>query len=212
MKYAQFFLPKQLVVLGQALGAARCTRLDLRKVIIIISHKNINNNLLTIKVKVQCLILKPTATQYPTSQKIGITSYLSSAETDHEVSNEGVLSLSGAMADHHTPAVTLSHLATKKHRTTQATFYSETHLSAYLLVAIKLLCAGHSRLQGLGDRADLVDLEQQAVAGLLGHTLGDALRVGDCEVVTHHLDAGAGCEVGPCLPVILVKGVLDGHD
>lgn len=71
--------------------------------------------------------------------------------------------------------------------------------------------AGHSRVQGLGDGADLVDLEQQAVAGLLGHALGNALGVGDREVVTHHLDAGAGCEVGPCLPVVLVKGVLDGH-
>lgn len=90
-------------------------------------------------------------------------------------------------------------------------FYRRTHLPLSLFTVIKLLCAGHSRLQGLGDGADLVDLEQQAVAGLLGHALGDALGVGDREVVTHHLDAGAGCEVGPCLPVILVKGVLDGH-
>lgn len=116
------------------------------------------------------------------------------------------------MADHHTPAVSLGHLATNRHRTTQAPFfYRRTHLPLYLFIVIKLLCAGHSRLQGLGDRADLVDLEQQAVAGLLGHALGDALGVGDREVVTHHLDAGAGREVGPCLPVVLVKGVLDGH-
>lgn len=76
---------------------------------------------------------------------------------------------------------------------------------------IMLLCCGDSRLQGLCDGADLVDFEQQAVAGLLGHTLGDAFRVGDCEVIAHHLNAGAGCEIGPCLPVILVKGILNGH-
>lgn len=69
----------------------------------------------------------------------------------------------------------------------------------------------HSRLQGLGDGADLVDFEQQAVAGFLGHTLGDAFGVGDREVVAHHLNGGAGCKIGPRFPVILVKGVLDGH-
>lgn len=76
---------------------------------------------------------------------------------------------------------------------------------------ITLLWIGHSRLQGLCNGADLVDFEQQAVARLLSHTLGDALGVGDSEVITHHLNARAGCEVGPCLPVILVKGVLNGH-
>lgn len=40
--------------------------------------------------------------------------YLSSAETDHQVSDEGVLRLSRAVADHHTPAVTLGHLAAKR--------------------------------------------------------------------------------------------------
>lgn len=115
------------------------------------------------------------------------------------------------MADHHTPAVSLGHLATNTGPHKPLFFYRRTHLPLYLFIVIKLLCARHSRLQGLGDGADLVDLEQQAVAGLLGHALGDALGVGDREVVTHHLDAGAGREVGPCLPVVLVKGVLDGH-
>lgn len=81
--------------------------------------------------------------------------------------------------------------------------------SSYIVIA--LLSCRHSRLQGLSDRADLVDFKQQAIAGLFGHTLGDAFRVGDCEVITHHLNAGAGCEIGPCLPVILVKWVLNGH-
>ena len=34
--------------------------------------------------------------------------YLSSAESNHQVSDEGVLRLSGAMADHHAPTVRLS--------------------------------------------------------------------------------------------------------
>lgn len=39
--------------------------------------------------------------------------YLSGAQTDHKVSNEGVLCLSRAVADHHAPAVALGHLAAK---------------------------------------------------------------------------------------------------
>ena len=46
--------------------------------------------------------------------------YLSSAEADHQVSDEGVLCLSRAMADHHAPAVALSHLAAKRKRHTLA--------------------------------------------------------------------------------------------
>ena len=142
--------------------------------------------------------------------------YLSSAETNHQVGNEGVLCLSGAMADHHAPAVTLGHLAAEK---------KKTHIRKTLLGQLRLylhswdfgnkacrLCCGHSRLQGLCDGADLVDFKQQAVAGLLGHTLCNALGVGDGEVVAHHLDTGAGGEFGPPLPVILVKGILDGHN
>lgn len=41
-------------------------------------------------------------------------SYLSGAEPDHQVSDEGVLGLPGAMADHHTPAVALGHLASER--------------------------------------------------------------------------------------------------
>lgn len=56
--------------------------------------------------------------------KIGMKSYLSSAETNHQVSDEGVLCLSRAMADHHTPAVTLGHLAAKRQRHMQALLMS----------------------------------------------------------------------------------------
>lgn len=68
----------------------------------------------------------------------------------------------------------------------------------------------HSRLKGLGDGSDLVDFEQQAVAGLVRHGFSDTLGVGHGEVITHHLDASAGSEVGPSLPVILVKWILNG--
>lgn len=39
--------------------------------------------------------------------------YLASAQANHEVSDEGVLCLSRAVAHHHSPAVGLSHLTAK---------------------------------------------------------------------------------------------------
>ena len=71
---------------------------------------------------------------------------------------------------------------------------------------------GDSRLDGLGDGADLVDLEQEAVAGLDVHGLLDALGVGHGQVVPDDLDAGRAVELGPCCPVVLVKAILDGHN
>lgn len=56
--------------------------------------------------------------------KRGMENYLSSAETDHQVSDEGVLCLSRAMADHHTPAVTLGHLAAERQRHMQSLLMS----------------------------------------------------------------------------------------
>lgn len=66
-----------------------------------------------------------------------------------------------------------------------------------------------SYLDGLGDGTDLVDLEQQGVAGLLLDSGGNAERVGDSQVVTDDLDVGGAGQVGPGRPVILVKGILD---
>lgn len=40
--------------------------------------------------------------------------YLSSAKSNHQVSDEGVFSLSGAMANHHTPAAALSQLTSDR--------------------------------------------------------------------------------------------------
>lgn len=71
---------------------------------------------------------------------------------------------------------------------------------------------GYSRLEGLCDRADLVDLQQQAIAGLFCYGLSNAFGVGHSQIVTHHLDAGAASELGPGFPVILVKGILNGNN
>ena len=66
---------------------------------------------------------------------------------------------------------------------------------------------------GLGDGADLVDLEEEAVAGLLVHGGLDALGVGDGEIVADELESGrGGHELAPVVPVVLVEGVLDGDD
>lgn len=67
-------------------------------------------------------------------------------------------------------------------------------------------------LDGLGDGADLVDLEQQAVAGLLLDGGGDPLGVGHGQVVANDLDGGVGSDLAPRLPVVLVKGILNRGD
>ena len=68
----------------------------------------------------------------------------------------------------------------------------------------------HSRLDGFGHRTNLVDLQQQTVAGFLLNGLGNPLRVGDCEVISHDLDVHTREERGPSGPIILVKGVFNG--
>lgn len=68
----------------------------------------------------------------------------------------------------------------------------------------------HSRLDGFGHRANLVDLQQQAVASLLLHGLGNPLGIGDCEVISYNLYVHPREERGPSGPVILVKWVFNG--
>ena len=63
-----------------------------------------------------------------------------------------------------------------------------------------------TRLQGLGHGADLVHFVQEAVAELLALGLGNPLRVGHCEVITHHLDARTSRELLPGAPVVWSKG------
>lgn len=67
------------------------------------------------------------------------------------------------------------------------------------------------RLYGLSDGADLVDFEQQAVAGSLLSCFLYPLRVGHRQVVPDNLDPHLGRKTRPGLPVILVERVLDGH-
>ena len=67
-------------------------------------------------------------------------------------------------------------------------------------------------VDGLREGTDLVDLDQQGVCGVGLDALGQALRVGDEQVVADdlHLVADLLVEGGPGLPVLLVEGVLDG--
>ena len=64
-------------------------------------------------------------------------------------------------------------------------------------------------LDSLSYAADLVDLEEEPVAGLLLDSGRNSLWVGDQEVVSHDLDFCAGCQLGVTIPVILVKGILN---
>ena len=74
---------------------------------------------------------------------------------------------------------------------------------------------GHvAGLNGLGDGANLVDLEQEGVAELLVNASLDALRVRDEQIVTDDLDAVTNLlrhlDVGG--EVVLVEGILDRDD
>lgn len=80
--------------------------------------------------------------------------HLSGAEPNDQVSDEGVLRLSGAVRYHRTPAVLLGQQV---------------------------------RLNTLRHGADLVHLEQQAVACLLLNGGGDTLGVRHCQVITDNL-------------------------
>lgn len=64
-------------------------------------------------------------------------------------------------------------------------------------------------LDRLGQCADLVDLEEEGIAGLELNGLLDADGVGDGQVITDNLDVLGLVKVAPGLPVILSKGVLN---
>ena len=70
-------------------------------------------------------------------------------------------------------------------------------------------------VEGLGERADLVDLHQQRVGGLLADAAPEPLDVGDEQVVADELHLGrrasAVIDAQP-VPVLLVERVLDGDD
>merc|ERR1719375_2739022 len=77
-----------------------------------------------------------------------------------------------------------------------------------------VLLAQLHRVDGLGDGADLVDFEEERVAGLVGDRALHARDVGHREVITHHLRRPPDPlrEEGPGGPVVLVEGVLDGDE
>ena len=99
----------------------------------------------------------------------------------HEVTNEVVLGLTGAVRDHDAPASPLGHVA---------------------------------GLDGLSDRADLINLEQEGIAELLVNTGLDALGVGNEEIITDNLDTVTDLlghlNIGG--EVVLVEGILNGDD
>mmetsp|Transcript_79159 Transcript_79159/g.173575 ORF Transcript_79159/g.173575 Transcript_79159/m.173575 type:complete len:466 (-) Transcript_79159:120-1517(-) len=76
-----------------------------------------------------------------------------------------------------------------------------------------LLAQLHS-LDGLANRADLVHLQEEGVAGLVLDGLLHSADVGDGQVVTNNLArlADGSGELGPGSPVVLVERVLDGDD
>ena len=69
-------------------------------------------------------------------------------------------------------------------------------------------------LQRLGNRADLVQLDEDRVAAAQANALGQTLGVRDEQVVADQLDLAAQLlrHVLPALPVLLVEAVLDGVD
>ena len=68
--------------------------------------------------------------------------------------------------------------------------------------------------EGLGNAADLVELDQDGVAAAKLDTLLKALGVGNKEIVADELDllAELCCHLLPTFPVLLVKTVLDRGD
>ena len=76
------------------------------------------------------------------------------------------------------------------------------------------LLGGLDGLERLGERADLVDLDQDRVGGTQLDALLETLGVGDEQVVAHqlHLVANAAGKLDPAVPVLLGHAVLDGDD
>ena len=74
---------------------------------------------------------------------------------------------------------------------------------------------GHlDRLEGFGQRADLVHLDQDGVRRSQLDALLQALGVGDKQVVAHQLDpvSDAASQLDPAVPILLGHAVLDGDD
>ena len=74
--------------------------------------------------------------------------------------------------------------------------------------------ASLDRFNRLGQRADLVELDQQGIGGFLADGPAHALRVGDQQVIADNLQAVAQQfdHQLPAFPVILSQAVFDGDD
>ena len=70
------------------------------------------------------------------------------------------------------------------------------------------------RLKCLGNRADLVQLDEDRVAAAQANALGQTLGVGDEQVIADQLDLAAQFlrHLLPALPVLLIEAVLNGVD
>mmetsp|Transcript_11132 Transcript_11132/g.25780 ORF Transcript_11132/g.25780 Transcript_11132/m.25780 type:complete len:374 (-) Transcript_11132:122-1243(-) len=67
---------------------------------------------------------------------------------------------------------------------------------------------------GLRDGSNLIDLQQQASAGVLRDGAVNFLNVGHSQIISDHLELSSvfGREFGPVFPVILVERILDCHN
>ena len=94
-------------------------------------------------------------------------------------------------------------------------FYPYVLLNKNCGAATRKTCATgikHLRLYGLRDRTDLIDLEEQAVAGPFLYGPLYAFWVCHCQVVPDYLNTHSGGKLRPGRPVVLVKGVLNRDD
>ena len=80
--------------------------------------------------------------------------------------------------------------------------------------AVRGLLGGPDHVERLGERADLVHLDQDRVRRVVLDPSLQALRIGHEQVVADDLDAFVQAlgERRPSLPVVLGQGVLDRHD
>ncbi len=110
---------------------------------------------------------------------------LAGAESNDEVGNEAILRLSRSVRHHGSPAL--------REKVAHVVVLDEVKLHRELTVGLAEVVGG----DGLGDGADLVHLEEQAVAGLLVDGGLDPLGVGDGEIVTDDLNVGGTGQLSP---------------
>ena len=58
----------------------------------------------------------------------------------------------------------------------------------------------------------MVNFQEEAITGLLLDSSLDTTRISHCQIITNNLNAALAGEVSPGLPVILIKGVLNGNN